>query len=135
MSRQSKYHSTNRDYLLQIVQRRNKPFTAKEIANDISEQSPLSTSTIYRLLDEFTDDGTLRKKLGENPTAKYYYLAPCENKNHFYLECTNCHQIFHLDCRHIRNFAKHISKKHGFLISNYQLIISGLCANCQDKDE
>ena len=132
---QQKYHSANRDYLLKVIATYHKPFTAKEISDNLAEQkAPLSTSTIYRLLDEFVDDGILHKNLGDNNTAKYYYLAPCENENHFYLECTKCHQIFHLDCRHLRSFTKHISKKHGFQISNYQLIISGLCASCQEQN-
>ena len=135
MTRQTKYHSINRDYLMQIIQQQNKPFTAKELADVLADSdASLSLSTIYRLLDEFTDDGTLHKILGENNTAKYCYLAPCQNENHFYLECTHCHQIFHLDCKHLRSFNKHIAKKHHFQISNYRLIITGLCANCQEEN-
>ena len=136
MEKKVKYHSVNRDYLIQVIQHFKKPFTAKEVCDAIAEDNNnLSVSTVYRLLDEYTTDGTLRKILGENNTAKYYYLAPCENENHFYLECTKCHNIYHLDCRHLRGFAKHVSKKHHFDISNYQLVISGLCANCQERHE
>lgn len=134
MEKKTKYHSVNRDFLMQVIQRFKKPFTAKDIADALADnESALSVSTIYRLLDEFTENGALRKVLGDNNTAKYYYLAPCENENHFYLECSKCHTIYHLDCRHLRSFTKHISKKHHFDVSNYQLIISGLCVDCQEQ--
>jgi len=128
--RNVKYHSTNRDRFATIIQHFGKPFTAK----DISEaDANLSTTTIYRLLEEFEADGLLRKELGADGYAIYYYLEPCENKNHFLLECEKCHKISHVDCRRLQGFAKHISKKHNFEISHYQLVIKGLCADCRAK--
>lgn len=133
MEKKTKYHSINRDYLIQAVQQYKKPFTAKELSDSLHKaNAPLSTSTIYRLLDEFVTDGALRKSYAEDNTAKYFYVEPCNDDNHFYLECSKCHRIYHLDCKHLHTFAKHISKKHNFEISNYNLTISGLCSDCKE---
>ena len=62
----------------------------------------------------------------------YFHI---KNENHFYLECSKCHYIYHLDCRHLRSFSKHIAKKHLFKITNYDLIINGICEKCQEEAE
>ena len=135
MANQIKYHTLNRDYFLQTAQSFRKPFTAKEIADRLKDnENPMGTSTIYRLLDEFSSDGTLHKTLGPDNTAKFFYLKQCENENHLYLECEKCHHMFHIDCRHLRGLAKHVAKKHYFDITSSNLIIPGICGNCQEKN-
>lgn len=134
MNTQTKYHTLNRGYFIQTVQSFRKPFTAKEIADKLKEnENPMGTSTIYRLLDEFSADGTLHKTLGPDNTAKYFYMKPCESENHLYLECEHCHRMFHIDCRHLRGFSKHLAKKHSFEVSNARLIVTGTCSACQGK--
>ena len=131
MAEKTKYNTLNRNYFLQTVQTFRQSFTAKDVADKLKDnENPMGTSTIYRFLDEFTSDGTLRKALGEDNTARYFYFKPCENENHFYLECEKCHSLIHLDCKHLRGFSKHLTKKHSFQISNCSLIIAGICADC-----
>ena len=134
MANQIKYNTLNRNYFLQTAQSFHKPFTAKEIADCLKEnENPMGTSTIYRLLDEFTSDGVLHKTLGPDNTAKFFCPKQCSNENHLYLECEQCHCMFHIDCRHLHSFAKHIAKKHFFSITNSNLIIPGICSDCQEK--
>ena len=136
MSSRTKYHTINRDYFLQTAQSFHKPFTAKEIAARLVEnENPMGISTIYRLLDDFSAKGVLHKSLASDNTACYFYMKPCKNENHFYLECSKCHYMYHLDCRHLRGFSKHIAKKHLFKITNYNLIINGICEKCQEEAE
>ena len=131
MAEKTKYNTLNRNYFLQTVQTFRQSFTAKDVADKLKDnENPMGTSTIYRFLDEFTSDGTLRKALGEDNTARYFYFKPCENENHFYLECEKCHSLIHLDCKHLRGFSKHLAKKHSFQISNCSLIIAGIRADC-----
>ena len=132
MPRHTKYHTINRSYFLQTAQSFRRPFTAKDIAEKLEKnENPLGTSTIYRLLDEFSSDGTLRKGLAADNSTSYFYMKPCKNENHFYLECNRCKRMFHVDCRHLRSFSKHIAKKHFFQVSGFELVINGVCANCQ----
>ena len=129
-----KYNTINRNYFLQTIQSFHKPFTAKEIMDRLKEnENPMGSSTVYRFLDEFSSDGTIRKIVGEDNTTKYFYFKPCTDENHFYLECEKCHRMTHIDCRHLKNFAKHLSKKHDFKVSNYSLVITGVCASCAEE--
>ncbi|MBR0134426.1 transcriptional repressor [Candidatus Saccharibacteria bacterium] len=125
MASNIKYHTNNRDKFDEIIKSFNRPFTAKDIPH-------LSTTTTYRLLDEYEKAGILKKVLGPDGSASYYYIEPCDDKNHLLLECTKCHTIYHIDCAHLHSFTKHISKKHGFEISNYQLVIQGVCEFCKE---
>ena len=124
MTKSTKYHSITRDIFEEIIKSFDHPFTAKDIPF-------ISTTTTYRLLDEYEKNGVLKKELGADGSAIYYYLEPCSDKNHLLLECTKCHAIYHIDCEHLSRFAKHLTKKHGFEISNYQLIIQGVCDLCR----
>ncbi len=136
MAKKAKYNTLNRNHFLQTVQSFHRPFSAKDIADKLqSSENPMGTSTIYRFLDEFTSDGILRKTLGEDNTARFFYFKPCNNENHFYLECERCHSFFHLDCKHLHSFSKHLAKKHSFQVSSYNLIITGTCANCSKDNK
>ena len=134
MAKQNKYHTINRDYFLQTAQSFRKPFTAKDIAAKLEDnENPMGTSTIYRFLEEFCADGTLRKTIGSDNTAEYFYLKPCDNDNHCYLECEKCHHIYHVDCKHLRGFSKHIAKKHFFELSSNNLTLTGICEHCRES--
>ena len=96
----------NRSYVMQMAQSFDTPFTAKDIVEKIeSDGNHLGVTTVYRVLNEFVNDGLLRKTLGDNGSATFIHLDNCTNENHVYLECLNCHRIFHVDCRHfMKNF-------------------------------
>lgn len=131
-----KYNTTNRQNFLQAAQSFKEPFSAKDIENALQKRnSPMGLSTIYRLLDDYSTDGTLRKLLGDDGATKYFFLEPCRKGDHFYLECEKCHQLTHVDCRHLHGFAKHLAKRHSFKISNYNLVVTGTCASCAEKTE
>ncbi len=128
----TKYHSTNRDIILSLVKSYEEPFTVKDLENKLLEQNKhLGISTIYRILDEYESAGFLKKSLGENNTANYRYIEPCNAKNHCYLECISCHKIHHLDCKQINSLSRHLNKKHDFELITSSLVIKGLCPNCR----
>ncbi len=134
MAERTKYHSTNRDFLLELIQHFPTTFTIKDIEDSLEQHNiNISTSTIYRIFDNFVADGIVAKNLGENSTATYRYLEPCDKHSHCYLECTKCHRVFHTDCSHIDKLSKHLSKEHDFKMTNSNLTISGICAECQEK--
>lgn len=131
MATSNKYHSENRDLIFNLSKGFDTPFTAKDIQDSLSKNNKhISTSTIYRILDEFVGDNILTISMGDNNTATYRYLEPCKNTNHCNLECIVCHKTFHVDCSKIKTLSKHLSKEHNFTVVNSNLIISGICSEC-----
>ncbi len=130
-----KYHTSNRSHFLKTAQLFNEPFTAKDLY-DLSRKNgnQISLSTIYRLLDEYSTEDTLRKTVDKDGTVKYFFFKPCNSIDHFYLKCEKCRRLTHIDCHHLHGFARHLAKKHSFQVSNCNLVISGLCSSCaEDK--
>ena len=131
---QTKYNTQHRNHFLEAAQLFKEPFTAKDIEDSLRNSgNPMGLSTIYRLLNDYSTDGSLRKLVDKDGVVKYFYFKPCHHNDHFYLECEKCHQLTHVDCHHLRGFAKHLAKKHSFEISNYNLIVSGICTSCMEK--
>ncbi len=131
-----KYHSANRDTILSLAKSYDTPFTVKDLEEKLDAQNKhLGVSTIYRILDEYESIGLVKKSLGENNTANYRYIEPCEADNHCYLECISCHKIHHLDCKQINSLSKHLNKEHDFKLITSNLTIKGLCSNCKRLDE
>ena len=116
-----KYNTSNRSHFLETAQLFTEPFTAKDLY-DLSRKNgnPISLSTIYRLLGEYSAKGSLRKIVDKGGTIKYFLFQSCNNDDH-------------IDCHHIHSFTKHLAKKHSFEVSNCNLVISGTCASCTRK--
>ena len=129
-----KYNTSNRSHFLETAQLFTEPFTAKDLY-DLSRKNgnPISLSTIYRLLGEYSTKGSLCKIVDKGGTIKYFLFQSCNNDNHFYLKCEKCRRLTHIDCHHIHSFTKHLAKKHSFEVSNCNLVISGTCASCTRK--
>lgn len=124
----------NRDFLLELIQHFPTAFTIKDVEESLQQHNiSISTSTIYRIFDDFIADGIVAKSLGDDNSANFRYLEPCNKDSHCYLECAKCHKVFHIDCNHIDRLSKHLSREHNFKILNSNLTISGICATCQEQ--
>ena len=81
--RSDNYTTKQKDLILDIIKKKKKEFTIKEIYNELDKKVGLTT--IYRLVDKLVDNNTLNKYIGKDNTTYYQYLESCEHENHFYL--------------------------------------------------
>ena len=89
-------------------------------------------STVYRLVTELTEDGTLRrfpKSGGRGWTYQYHRMNDCSG--HLHLKCEKCGTLLHLDCSLGDELLSHIEEEHGFLVDNQETVLFGLCAACR----
>ena len=131
MSKREKYNTKQREFILDIIKKQNKPFTIKNIYQTLQNQAGLTT--IYRLIDELSQEGCLIKETKENNTTYYQYLEKCNEINHFYLKCENCGSLTHIDCDCIKELTNHIYNKHRFTPNPEHIIINGLCQKCSKE--
>ncbi len=83
------YKTKQKDEILEIIKKENKPFTIKEIY----ARSKVGLTTVYRLVDKLVEENTINKYIGKDGKNYYRYLKKCPNENHFYL---NLKSVEHL---------------------------------------
>lgn len=122
------YNTKQKDIILEKIGKLENGFTIKELYNVLDKKVGLTT--IYRLINKLEDDGCITKISNDNE-AIYQYTGKCKKKNHFYLKCTKCGTLYHVDCDYADKLSKHILEDHNFITSNEHIIINGECKNCK----
>ena len=91
----------------------------------------VNRATIYRALNSFYEDGIVHKVYSDDGKQYFAYCLNCdENKhrhNHFHFRCTKCGKVECLE-QEIE-----IDLPTGYTFTNFNAIISGLCAGCITK--
>ena len=87
------------------------------------------------IIEKFQDSWqNLLSRFSVNNITYYQYLEECDRENHFYLECDICFKKIHIDCDCITDLFSHIHDRHKFLPNEKNIVISGVCKNCRDKE-
>lgn len=122
------YNTKQKEVILKILKKQKKEFTIKDIYNYLKDDTSLTT--IYRLIDKLTKEGSISKRIDNMNNTYYQYLEKCDKDNHFYLKCDNCGSVIHIDCDCIDSLSNHITKEHNFKLNKEHIIINGLCSKC-----
>lgn len=131
------YHTKQKEqleaYLSAVGDRQ---LTMSELADGVSSCG-VGRSTVYRLVKNMVQEGTLRRFRGSNAkTVLYQYVGgnpACQS--HFHLKCTRCGAVIHLDCHTADHFRGHVLQGHGFAIDVTQCVLYGLCRTCREQEE
>ena len=126
MEKRDNYNTKQKEIILDLIEGKDKEFTVKDIYLEL--KGKIGLTTIYRLVDKLVEEGSLNKK-----DNYYQYLEHCDCENHFYLKCTNCGCLIHVDCDCISELVEHIFKEHNFKPDKEKIIINGLCKDCLGK--
>lgn len=111
-----------------------KQFSINEIIENVCPDGK-GKSTIYRLISQLCDSGTLIKMQGDDAKSVLYQYAGegTECSSHFHLKCTDCGKLIHLDCNHIGEISEHILNEHKFTLDMKKTVLYGLCDDCSQK--
>lgn len=118
-----------RKTIIAILENAEGPITAEEIYELVEDKEVLNYSTVYRTLGTLCDKGALIKS-GE-PGGKSYYQLKHFNHEHE-IECVACHKQITIDHCPLDTFSRMLSKETGFVITEHQIQIKGLCPSCQE---
>lgn len=104
--------------------------TADDIRLAVQRNAPtVSTSTVYRILDEFDELGiVLHSHAGGQ--AAVYHLADAV---HAHLHCESCGQVVEVPADHLESLARRLRSDHGFVLDRHHVALSGTCAGCVAK--
>ena len=137
MASKAPYRTRQQDELLEYL--RQNPglhHTAAQIRDHFaSVDQRIGTATIYRQLERFVEEGTVRKDLLETGDSACYEFvekkAACAN--HFHCKCEKCGKLIHMDCEELQEVRNHLLEHHGFLWNAGKTVFYGICDQCREQ--
>ena len=128
------YNTKQKETIENHVKSKTADFSVKEICQELAEDK-ISQATIYRTIDQMSEQGKLKKSATNHGETRYQYLDDCDENGHCYLKCNQCGQIEHIDCKIVSKLAQHVEDEHGFIASPHDMILAGTCKNCAEREE
>ena len=135
MASRNIYHTKQQEELLKYL--RSKPgehHTVAQIRDHFSRgDQTIGTTTIYRQLERFVAEGTVRKYLLETgDSACYEYVEQNHDcTSHFHCKCEKCGRLIQMDCDELQEIRTHLLKDHGFSWDAGRTVFYGICDRCQ----
>lgn len=107
--------------------------SGKAMSTDMIEKKikiKINRATIYRILNQFCDDGILCRIIFQNG-KQYFSLrnegnSPLTNSFHFHFRCTKCQQ---LECLPT---PVNIPAPEGYILQEANCVLSGVCGTCAE---
>ena len=133
------YHTKQKERILDLLKTcAGEHLTVSDLGKQLEENgTPVGTATIYRYLEQLTEEGVLRKYiLDGKSSACYQYLgehATCQE--HFHLKCLSCGTLFHVQCTFLDEMQAHIAAHHHFQIDHTKTVLYGYCEQCQNAQQ
>ena len=121
--------SKQRELILNEVRNNHLHPTADIIYTNLKKDNPgLSLGTVYRNLSQLTEHGFISKLSMPNQSDRF----DRNTKPHAHLICEICNNIFDIESSYIDTFINDLSKKEDIEVSNYDIILKGICNNCKN---
>lgn len=104
--------------------------TADKITFEVQRRLPdVSTSTVYRILDEFEElNIVVHAHLGQQ--AAVYHLAGIV---HGHLTCESCNVTVEIPAAHFDVLSKNLLTTYDFMLNRHHVALSGTCGPCQAR--
>lgn len=127
-------NTKSRQLVLQLLLQHGGVLTAEEIFQELCAQKELlSFSTVYRILEMFTQKGVTEKSYLSN-SRKYGFTLHAVGHRHR-LICLRCHAVVEVEHCPICEFEEQLAEKTDFSIVGHNLEWYGYCAKCRDKQQ
>ncbi len=130
------YQTRQRKRLVSFLEENaDRQFTSAELTAVLCGENCSGKSTVYRQLQQLTEEGVLRRFRGENAqSVLYQYVGKHhECERHFHLKCTGCGTLVHLDCDHMQTLQQHILADHDFFVDPAVTVLYGICHACAKR--
>ena len=104
--------------------------TAKQMRDGGEGKLP-GKSTVYRLISQLVEDGSVKRFVKGNSRQFLYQAMDGDGcKLHFHLKCTECGQLIHLDEGFSNRIEEMLAKEFGFAVDESRTMMYGLCSGC-----
>ncbi len=115
----------SKEKILAILKSQDYATSHEKIANQIDD---INRATIYRILNQFCEDGIAHRIIAENGKQFFALCKDCEaeehHHNHLHFQCNTCEKV---ECF---ESEINISLPNGYVIENFNGLINGFCNLC-----
>ena len=119
-----------------LKERENQALSAGELAQALRLSGcSVGLATVYRQLEKLAQEGTIHKIATQDGALYQYCPHPEDHQSCFLIRCSTCGKVIHLDCAHLQALRLHLQAAHHFQMDPRQTILTGLCADCQQREE
>lgn len=128
------YRTKQKEELLTfLAAEADRQLTIEEIASELPD---IGKSTVYRLVRQLVEDGTLRRFVADNSRRfLYQYAGHRDCCDHLHLKCTVCGRLIHLRHGISRQMEQTIASQYGFSIDGAKTMLFGCCGDCRGAEE
>lgn len=124
-------YSKQRELIEQTVKEHSIHPTADDVYTILKPSNPtLSLGTVYRNLNTLAENGIIHKLHMPNGSDRF----DAELKEHYHIVCYDCGKIIDVELSMMDKLDEQIKEKTGVIAMSHELIISGICEDCQNKD-
>ena len=129
------YHTANREYLLSFLKANsNTALTVQEMMYQIQNQhidgKIPATSSIYRLIKKFVNEGIVIKMMDTHRREFVYQFAKEQDSSHMYMRCKICGKLYPMNLYDSERLVQEIQNTESFRI-DHDIILNGVCKSCQ----
>lgn len=118
--------------VLEVVHHLKRHATADEIYEEVIKTHPnISRATIYRNLNQLTEDGKIRRV--DNPNGADHFDHILEK--HYHARCMKCGKILDVKMNYLEQLEASIEPMEDFIFSGHDIMFKGICKECNDRDE
>ncbi|NLL46168.1 MAG: transcriptional repressor [Clostridiales bacterium] len=133
LARKGLRNTKHRAAILSILEQSEQPLTAEQVFLELKERGePANLSTVYRVLDVFTDKRMV-KKLNITGGGRSLYEYDRMVHNH-HLLCLGCKKILAIGSCPLGDYEKILAEKTDFAIEGHRLDIYGYCPECRREN-
>ena len=112
--------------------------TVEEIYDLAKEESPeIGLATIYRTVQVLLELHVIEKVTFDDGFARYELNGEetGSGHRHHHAICTGCGKVYSLESDLLDSLEEEVMEKLGFLVTNHEVKLYGLCSECRTKNE
>ena len=121
-------YSKQRELILKTLQENPIHPTADEIYQLLRLELPsISLGTVYRNLNQLNESGEVMKITGLDGSIHFDH----NTHKHYHFICNKCNKVYDIPAKAIPNIENSVEECTGLHVSECELVLKGLCRDCQ----
>lgn len=133
------YKTHQKEILIEFLKNNpDTPFSIEELVEKISNSFPDAPgkSTVYRLIGQLVENGTVKRFVKGNSRQFLYQIAGSEEcHHHLHMKCTECGKLLHMGHELSEKVMSHILGESSFSVEPDSTTLFGCCKDCRLKGD